>query len=118
MDVIVKDTLIRLETYFSQINFNSALKFSTVNVSSLGQWANLTSGNGECLFNIAFQRFKDLEQFIKTIGERCSQIRDCIIITHLVQDMNLVERYWCTGDELSSDENVLPDFNDERYNHD
>jgi hypothetical protein len=118
MDVIVKDTLIRLENYFSQANFNATLKFTTINVSSLGQWANLTSGNSECLFNIAFQRFKDLEQFIKTIGERCSQIRDCIIITHIVQDMNLVERYWRIADELSSDENALPDFNDECYNHD
>lgn len=121
MNVVVDDTLKRLENYFSQSNFNSALRFNTINKSAIGRWANLTSGNGVCLFNIAFQRFEDLEEFVKIIGERCIELGNCIILAHTVQDMLLINNYWCTDNDLSSDQNEheesLVDFNDPIYNH-
>jgi len=113
MESVLEEALNSLEQYFSRSHFNGALKFST-KYDSRKHWANLSSGNGELLFNTPFDSIDALEYFINQIGEHCSQIGDCLIITHTLHDKNLVSLNWCSSYQSSSedsDDSMLPDLN-------
>ena len=110
MNTIVDDTLVRLSVYFSRENYNSMLKFETLQ-TSIGYVARLLSGT-DTLFFIGFPNTELLEIFMLHIGEECMELGECLFITATCQDRDMVKNYWTLPieGESSSDDSRLPEL--------
>ena len=94
MNDVVQWVTARLNTYFSQLNYNKALNFDTSKTHSLGSLVYLSSGSGDILFHIAMRKTELIDVFMQRIGESCPQIKSCIIKVDNTTGVQRVQAYW------------------------
>jgi len=111
MNMVVDETLARLNAYFLREDFNRMLKFDSLHTTGLGHVAQLKSGN-ESLFFIVFPNRDLMEIFMMHIGDECHEIGDCLFLTGTSQDRDMIQRYWILPfeDGSSSDDSELPEL--------
>jgi hypothetical protein len=88
----------KLNTYFAKPIYNSGLRFDSTN-----NLAHLSTGVGETLFMLKFDQESHLEHFMREIGEKCLELRSCVILTNNSIDVARVQRFWMLEDETIDD---------------
>jgi hypothetical protein len=61
--------------------------------------AHLSTGVGETLFMVKFDQESHLEHFMREIGERCLELKSCLLVTRNSEiDVARVQRFWMLED--------------------
>ena len=58
----------------------------------------MSTGVGETLFMVKFDQESHLEHFMREIGERCLELKSCLIVTRNSIDVARVQRFWMLED--------------------
>ena len=94
MNDVVQWVTARLNTYFSQHDYNKVLIFDTSNTHPLGSLVYLSNGSDVILFQIAMRKIGLIDVFMQRVAEICPQIKSCIIRVDNTTDVRRVQAYW------------------------